>query len=267
MAPVGRLREFAKEGEYLISNSEIWFEEHPGAFPVDAVIVSNEKWGDIPRQRAAGDRQRMSQLFKALGFRVTVLLDKSADELKSDLRKISSIEGLFKKDITDCFVCFVSAYGDIERDGRQFILDHKGNKVYVMEDIIEPFKSCKVLDKKPKVFFINSIRKCDWHTSQLEAGEASTIFPDKKVKPPKTSQSLNLLAVFSTEEEKPDEAHLCNETYFIPALIDLLHQHHNDKDVGDIVKEANRCQTVSVKSTLDHKLFWKTHKLEDVPGV
>lgn len=266
MASVRRSREEAnKKGEYLISYPEGWYEEHPGAFPVDAVIVSNEKWGDIPRRRAAGDRQRMNQLFKALGFRVTILRDKSADELRADLKNFSSsTKSLFKKDVTNCFVCFISAYGDTQSDGRQFILDHKGNKVYVMEDIIEPFKSCKVLDGKPKVFFINTIRKCDWHTLQLEAGEASTIFSDTKVKRSKTLQSRDLLAVFSTEEEKLNEPH---ETYYIPALIDLLHQNHNDKDVGDIVNQANYWQTAPVESTLDHKLFWRTNRLEDVPGA
>jgi len=253
-----RLRELEKEkGEYLI-----WSGAHGGAFRVDAIIVSIEKWKGIPRQRAVVDREGMSQLFKMLGFRVTVLVDKSADELKAELKDISNKN--ISEEFSNCFVCFVSAYGSTGSDGRQFILDNEGDQVYVVEDIIEPFITCKALDGKPKIFFINScIRKFDVHTFNSVAGEPSNISRNTKRRHP----SKDLLEVFSTEEEIPDGLDPRTETYFVPALIDSLHQSHDDKDVREIVNEANRCQTVSVKSTLDHKLFWKTRRLEDLPGA
>lgn len=265
-----RLRELEKEkGEYLISYHKSWSGAHRGAFRVDAVIVSIEKWKDKPRQRAVVDRERMTQLFKMLNFHVTVLVDKSADELKADLKNISSNN--ISEEFSNCFVCFVSAYGNTDNDGRQFILDHEDDRVYVVEDIIEPFMTSKALDGKPKVFFINScIGNFDMHSFNSVPGKPSVIPPNTRGKLSKTLQYLknkrDSLAVFSTEEDNHDGPDPCDGAYFVPALIDSLHQNHNNKDVVQIVNEANRCQTIAVKSTLENTVFWKTRRLEEIPG-
>lgn len=253
-----KFRELEKvKGEYLISYPESWYEENPGVFPVDAVVVSYDKTEIIPSHG-----EKMSKLFEMLGFRVTVLEDKSADELKAELKKFSNNnnndESLLDKDFTNCFVCFVNAYGSTTHDGRQFILDHNCNWVDVMEDIIEPFMTCKALEGKPKVFFINScVVKC----------KPSTEPPTKNRRRSKPVQNLDLLAVFSTEKENPDGQDPFNEASFVQKLVDSLHKNHNVYDVVQIISDANRCKTVSVKSTLDNLLFWRTRRVEDVPGA
>lgn len=257
-----------KRGEYLVSFHESWSGANRGAFRVDAIIVSNEKCKGVPLQRAADYREKMGKLFKILDFRVTVLVDESAEALKS---KLNNIISNISEEFSNCFVCFVSAYGDSERDGRQFILDHEGNKIFVVEDIIEPFMTCKKLDGKPKVFFINSCTgNVNLHTlNEPVSGEPSAT--SLNTKPGRLSNTLlylkhkrDSLAVFSTEEEYQARQNPGNGTRFIPALIDILRQNHNNEDVIQIVNEANRCQTISVKSTLENKLFWRTRTL---PGA
>jgi hypothetical protein len=274
MLTANELREAEKKDkeEYLVSFHESWSGAHRGAFRVDAIIVSNEKCKGVSLQGAADYRERMGKLFKTLDFRVTVLVDKSAEGLKTELNNIIAN---ISEEFSNCFVCFASAYDNTERDGRQFIFDHEGNKVFVVEDIINPFMTCKKLDGKPKVFFINSCgRNVDLQLlNEPVAEEPSAISLARK--PDRLSHRLSylkdkrdLLAVFSTEEEYKAGQDPGNGTRFIPALIDSLHQNHNNKDVIQIAYEANRrCQAIPViKSTLENKLFWRTRMLEDLPG-
>lgn len=228
-----------------------------------AIIVSIEKWKGRLRPRAVVDREKMEKLLTMLNFRVTVLVDKNAEALRTEFKNIiNNIGG----ERSDCFVCFVSAYGSTEEDDRQFILDHGGAKLYVVDDIIKPFMACKRLDKTPKVFFINMcIGDFDMHGFNSGAGKPSAISRISNDR----SRSLrldvkDLLAVFSIEEEYQAAQDLgC----FIPALLNSLDQNHNNKDVVQIVNDANGCQMISVINTLEIKLFWRTRMLKVEPGA
>lgn len=234
----------------------------------DAIIVSIEKCAGRLRPRAVVDRERMKEVFEMLNFCVTVLESKSAGGLTAELKNIiNNIDD----EASDSFVCFVSAYGNTEGDDRQFILDQEGDKLYVVDDIIKPIMACKRLDGKSRVFFINI---CTWnfgkHASNSAAGKTPAISYSSERRVKLLNDKKDLLAVFSTEEEYQGGQDSGNGTCFVPALLNSLHQNHNNQPVVQIVHEANFCQTISVTSTLGNELFWRTRmplKIEDLPGA
>lgn len=79
------------------------------------------------------------------------MVDKGVKDLKDDLRKI--FEGICNE-ILDCFVCFVSVYGNIDEYG-YYIEDEYDSKMYINNDIFKLFMICDVLKGILKVFFIN----------------------------------------------------------------------------------------------------------------
>ena len=233
----------------------------------DAIIVSIEKCKGRLRPRAVDDRERMVKVFRMLKFRVVVLESKSAEGLKTELTtELRNIINNIGDRTSDCFVCSVSAYGFTERDHRQVILDQEGDKLYVVDNIIEPCMACEWLDKKPRVFFINLCNgNFDLHTSNSGARKLPPRSRNRRLK--LLNDKKDLLAVFSTEEECQGGQDLRNGTRFLPLLLNSLDQNHNNKSVVQIINEANCCQTISVTNTLKNELFWRTRELEVLPGA
>lgn len=215
------------------------------------------------RHGAAFDRGRMDALFNALYFDVGSLVDKKAEDLKRELIKISEN---IDKEISDCFVCFVSAHGNTDEHGH-YITDTSESKVYIINDILKPFMTCDSLKGIPKVFFINACR--GEHPNKQDRSTESVV--EYLMKAGKDS-----LVVFSTEEGNESRRSTEDGTYFVQALYEAIIVNHEKEDVGAMVTIANkilrknseevwlrseskkpRCQVAPCHFNLTGKLYWR----------
>ena len=120
------------------------------AIPGQVFIFNNRNFtnGSSYRGGSEKDVQRLWDLFDELHFQVECCIDKTADQLRADIRTIS------KKDYDNvgCVLLFIMSHGT---DGQ--IKGTDGQDVH-LNDFIDPFKTIKSLKDKPKMFFVNACR-------------------------------------------------------------------------------------------------------------
>ena len=94
------------------------------------------------------DVDRLCDLFEELNFEVECFIDKTADQLRARVRKLTQID----YGNVGCILMFIMSHGT---DGK--ILGTDGEVVH-LRDFVDPFKKVKSLKDKPKMFFINACR-------------------------------------------------------------------------------------------------------------
>ena len=234
----------------------------------DAICISMENYPQgKERPGASFDRGILDLLFKMLYFDVEWLVDTT--NLKHELKKIAE---KLCKGTSDCFVCFVSAHGNTDKDGHYIIESRgSGSKVYVISDILEPFMTCEELKGIPKVFFINACR------GEYQSTDSVVDYVKKNGK--------DSLVVFSTEEGNASWRYPKDGTLFVKALHEAIYLNSEKEDVAAMVTIANNmlrrdseasfrgetgkkvwCQVAPSHSNLTGKLYWRKQGPSDSAG-
>ncbi|XP_034166789.2 caspase-8 [Pangasianodon hypophthalmus] len=120
------------------------------------LIINNMDFGDPKKYRHGSDKdeESLKKVFEWLGFTVEVQRDQTAEQMKTILRTWSK-----ENHKGDCFVCCILSHGTT--DG----VHGTDGGIVSREDIFSPFygNSCRSLNDKPKVFFIQACRGRQLH--------------------------------------------------------------------------------------------------------
>ncbi|XP_061083020.1 caspase-8-like isoform X1 [Conger conger] len=111
------------------------------------LIFNYEHFKNLKEHKGSSeDAEALRQVFDWLGFRVSVLEDQTAGQMRAALRRFSCM------DHGDCFVCCVLSHGT-----EQGVYGQDGELVPI-QDILSLFNgaSCPSLVDKPKVFFFQA---------------------------------------------------------------------------------------------------------------
>nr|XP_023683625.1 caspase-8-like isoform X1 [Paramormyrops kingsleyae] len=111
------------------------------------VIFNNETFTNLKRRDGSQkDADRLREVFGWLGFKVKIVKDQSAEEMRDHLRGFGQQAG------GQCFVCCVLSHGT-----QQGVYGRDG-KVLGLSEILQPFRAASghALNGKPKVFFIQA---------------------------------------------------------------------------------------------------------------
>ena len=143
-----------------------------------------------------------------------------ADEMKQLFKTIS------KKDFSsyDAFICFVSSHG--RNDG---IVGIDKEKV-TTDEITQPFKKCKTLEGKPKLFFIDSCRGGKEDTGDRQA----KVVPD-----PSPPFEADILVAFSSSDGYLSYKTEKLGSWFITELTKVLNKHAHNMSLTDMLTIVN----------------------------
>jgi hypothetical protein len=118
-----------------------------------ALIINIRSYNPNPynlaeRRWSQPDVVNLKKTLEYLEFDLRFYENLTANEIREEIEKIAD------KDHTDsdCFLCVVMSHGD---DGK--IIANDSEEISFLE-IMEPIKSCKSLDNKPKLFFFQASR-------------------------------------------------------------------------------------------------------------
>lgn len=117
-----------------------------------AVLVSMEDYKHGYRWGGAVDRGRLESTASNLSLNLqgNIFLDFKAHDLRNAM--VDLAQACVPKE-DECFVCFVNAHGGTSAtDGAFFFTDCHGDQIYLLNDMVEPFRKCKNLLGKPKIF-------------------------------------------------------------------------------------------------------------------
>ena len=129
-----------------------------------ALVISNKTCGDLEKRECAPwDEKHFDDTLKALGYRVILKKDQTAEEMKELFVKIQKNDDpqLKIKTEDDSFVCCIISHGgwDTEK-GADFIYGSDKEKFYLQEVVYEKLNAVvfEALRAKPKMFFVQSCR-------------------------------------------------------------------------------------------------------------
>jgi caspase 7 len=164
-----------------------------------ALVLNNYLFNN-PDHNLNSGRQDSLNIVRALenvGFKVKLEKNKTAAEMQQVIDEFASKD--FRE--SDCFLCVLISHGDL--------VESKGSVIYgtdgrytIIKDLIEPFKSSKALEGKPKIFLINVCRGSETvHTFSSGKTQFLDDTPQaysSKVDPRKTIKEADMFLHYST---------------------------------------------------------------------
>ena len=149
--------------------------------------------------------------------------DLKRDEMKQLFNTIS------KKDFSsyDAFICFISSHGN--KDG----IAGTDGEFITKDDIIEPFKKCKTLEGKPKLFFIDSCRGEKEDTGDRQAKVVANYAH------PSPPFEADILVAFSTVDGYLSYKTKGLGSEFITKLTKVLNKHAHSMNLTDMLTIVN----------------------------
>ncbi|XP_041123742.1 caspase-2 [Polyodon spathula] len=244
-----------------------------------ALVVSNIQFDPATHDldfRSGGevDEITLTNLFSALDFHVKVLTNKTAEEMRAELRQFSRLE---QHRLADACVVAVLSHGV---EGAVYGVD---GKLVQLDEIFQFFdnSSCPNLQNKPKVFFIQACRgdETDSGVDQQDGPDRSESpgceqrdarkEGDLKVRLPTQS---DMICGYASLKGTAALRNTKRGSWFIQALSEVFYHSAKDKHVADMLVKVNslikqregfapgtefhRCKEMSeYRSSLDRDLY------------
>ena len=200
------------------------------------VFIFNNRFFENEKNNRDGsekDVERLCDLFEELNFEVECFIDKTADQLRARIRKISKVD----YDNVGCILIFIMSHGT---DGK--ILGTDGEEVRLSE-IIDPFKKITSLKDKPKMFFVNACRgdkMTPTHDFIKEVEMDKEEANHDLNKADKTPLDADFLFVYSTVANYYSIRDCEDGSWFIQILCDMIEKFKTERDVLGILTKVNR---------------------------
>ena len=125
--------------------------------PVGVALIICNKFSSKtkPRLIAEAEMVDLVKTFETLNYHVTTL---PGPNYPTILTKLEKVVELVHEDHSN-FVCCICSYGGRdEQNGKEYIVDTNGGRIYLEETVGRIFSSCEALRDKPKMFFIQACR-------------------------------------------------------------------------------------------------------------
>lgn len=195
--------------------------------PRGTCIIINNTFNYDKKLRRSGtnvDRDRLEKLFKWLDFEVDVRNDMTADEMH-ELFDNDKLGGNIRED-SDCFVCCILTHG-----GPSVIYgnDNKPVSRKILRESVQT-KSCKILENKPKIFFLQACRKGLDQKSRRDAVPA-----------PQDTRSpySDIYMVAATTEDTYAYRDETSGSVFIQTVCDVFEEYADQEPFIDMMERVN----------------------------
>ena len=205
------------------------------AIPGRVFIFNNRNFTNGAKVRGGSEKdvQRLWDLFEEkIHFEVEALIDKTADQLRNHIRKISKLD--FEN--VGCLLIVIMSHGT---DGK--ILGTDGEEVH-LSDFIDPFKTVISLKDKPKMFFVNACRG-DKMTPAHDFAKEVEMDKDEAnhdlYMASKTPLEADILLAFSTVANYFSIRDSEDGSWFIQVLCDVIEELKTERDVLGILTKVN----------------------------
>ena len=205
------------------------------AIPGRVFIFNNRNFTNKASFRAGSEKdvQRLWDLFEEIiHFEVECFIDKTADQLRAHIRKISKLN----YDNVGCVLIFIMSHGT---DGK--ILGTDGEEVH-LGDFIDPFKTVISLKDKPKMFFVNACRGDKMTPAHDYAREVEMDKDEANhdlYMANKTPLDADILLAFSTVANYFSIRDSEDGSWFIQVLCDVIEEFKTERNVLDILTKVN----------------------------
>ena len=216
----------------LNSTSDTYAIDYAGV-PLHCYIFNNRDYppnrhGLGVRSGSERDVKRLEKVCHDLRFKTEVFLDQTSSEARKIIRDIST------RDYTNTggLIVFIMSHGN--KGGSLAFTD--GLLVYLNE-FIEPFKSNKTLQGKPKMFFVQACRGENFMSSHVQTDSAGV--NDFQVEDITIPVEADFLYAYSTIEGFYSFIDPESGTWYIQTLCDVIEKYKTTKDVSLILVEVN----------------------------
>ena len=211
----------------------------------EALIINNETFLSHSKQMddrrgSEHDVSKVKQLFEALGFEVTTKENLTKSELMKEL------DAMACKDHSryDCFVLWLMSHGD-----KDVVYGTDGEVVF-LETVRELFSnsSCRSLDGKPKVFFIQA---CRGDREEFVESDKPNPTPRKSPLFSKRCEDANqvshsrthFLEAYSTVDGFVSYRNKDSGSYYVKCLFEVFCKRVVHDDVATMLTEVNNLVT------------------------
>ena len=205
------------------------------AIPGRVFIFNNRIFENEANNRDGSEKdvERLWDLFEELNFEVQCFIDKTADQLRAHVRKITRTD----YDNVGCVLVFIMSHGT---DGK--IRGTDGEAVH-LTDFIDPFKKITSLKDKPKMFFVNACRG-DTMTPTHDFVKEDAMDKEEANhdlnKANKTPLDADFIFVYSTVANYFSIRDSESGSWFIQILCDMIEHFKSKKHILDILTKVNR---------------------------
>ena len=215
----------------LNSTSDTYAIDYAGV-PLHCYIFNNRDYppnrhGLGVRSGSERDVKRLEKVCHDLRFKTEVFLDQTSSEVRAIIKDIST------RDYTNTggVIVFLMSHGN---KSSLFFID--GQTLYLNE-FIEPFKSTKTLQDKPKLFFVQACRGENFMSSHDQRGSACV--NDDQEEENTIPIEADFLYAYSTIEGFYSFIDPESGTWYIQTLCDVIEKYKTTKDVTLILVEVN----------------------------
>jgi caspase 7 len=205
------------------------------AIPGKVFIFNNRIFDDESDYRGGSEKDvdRLCDLFERLNFEIECFIDKTADQIRARIRKISKVD----YDNVGCVLMFIMSHGT---DGKIFGTD---GEAVNLRDFVDPFKKVSSLKDKPKMFFVNACRGNKMTPThdhkklvEMDAKEAN----EDLFKANKTPLDADFLFAYSTVADYYSIRDSEDGSWFIQILCDQIERFKSEKHILDIMTKVIR---------------------------
>ena len=208
----------------------------------EALIINNEtflrhsKQMD-DRQGSKHDVRKVQEQFQALGFKVTTKENLTKSELMKELDAMASED----HSRYDCFVLWLTSHGD-----KDLVYGTDG-EVVLIETVRDLFSnsSCRSLDGKPKVFFIQA---CRGDRDEFVVSDGPNSAPQKSLRLSEGAKPANqvshcrahFLEAYSAVDGFYSYRNEESGSYFVQCLVEVFRERVAHDDIDTMLIEVNR---------------------------
>ena len=148
-----------------------------------ALVIANEHFQGLPQRLCAKiDEQRLKETLLALGYRVVIRRDQTAEQMVAMFETISTSSGedqsLHVREEDDSFVCVISSHGDWDgAKNTDVIYGRDGGTMDLKETAYQCLGTtvCARLKGKPKLFFVQACRGEQYGKIAADSGGAKRL--------------------------------------------------------------------------------------------
>ncbi|CAI8001670.1 Caspase-3 [Geodia barretti] len=153
-------------GQFTINNFIVYRRNKGGKSHGVALVIANERFKGLPQRLCAQvDEQRLLKSLTALGYRVVLRRDQSAEQMEQLIEAVGKNTGsdksLHVEKGDDSFICVVSSHGDWDMAKNTDVIYGSDRGTMDLQETAYKYLGTTVCDHlkgKPKMFFVQACR-------------------------------------------------------------------------------------------------------------